>query len=94
MKATTKRFSLGKTLITPAALEAIKEANQHPITLLSRHQSLDQGVLEGDDHQENVDALNNGERIFSAFVTKTDIRVWVITEADRSLTTILLPDDY
>ena len=62
--------------------------------LIARHGAGDWGDLDSHDHEENDTALKHGGRLFSAFTTSKEVRVWVITEADRSCTTALLPDDY
>ena len=86
-------FSLGKVVATPGAIEALAQVNCLPITLLSRHQRGDWGDLDEEDKQANTDALATGRRIFSAYVIK-NTKFWIITEADRSSTTILLPSEY
>lgn len=86
-------FGLGKTLATPGALEAMQARNISPLTLLSRHQSGDWGDLDEDDKTENDLAVNEGLRVFSSY-SFGSVKLWVITEADRSATTILLPEEY
>lgn len=93
------RFSLGQTVATPAALEALQEAGVAPLTLLARHLWGDWGDLDEHDRQANEDALTSGARIFSAYQLKLELRVWVITDAAdgqgrRAATTVLLPSDY
>ncbi len=61
---------------------------------IDRHASGDWGNLEEFDRQQNNSALEDGSRIFSAYHTSDGTKVWVITEADRSYTTALLPEDY
>jgi hypothetical protein len=85
---------LGRLLSTPAALQTMDEAQQLPLDLFMRHQRGDWGEVGNDDKQANEQALENGERLLSAYRLKTGVKVWVITEADRSATTILLPDEY
>jgi hypothetical protein len=94
MEKTTPRFPLGRTLITPGALEVIAEAEQIPAAFLARHLVGDWGEVCEEDAQENELSLREGFRILSAYRTKTGTRIWVITEADRSATTILLPEEY
>ncbi|HVS70811.1 MAG TPA: hypothetical protein VHQ47_06125 [Phycisphaerae bacterium] len=88
---TKKLFRLGHIVITPSALARLSQ----PAVLdgLRRHASGDWGSLPGDDAQLNEDALQDGGRIFSAY-GEGSTRFWVITEADRSMTTILMPEDY
>jgi len=65
----------------------------NPLELIGRHVQLDPGSLDADDRAANERALNEGLRIFSAF-EYSGVRYWVITGADRSATTLLLPDEY
>ena len=84
-------FKLGQTVATPGALAALEQAAISPITLLNRHQRGDWGDLGNEDKQSNDQALSLGDRIFSAYQFDT-VKFWVITEYDRSATTILLPE--
>lgn len=86
-------FGLGKTLATPGALVVMQGLGISPGSLLSRHQFGDWGDLDEDDKAANDEAITNGDRIFSAYRFDT-VKLWVITEADRSATTILLPEEY
>ncbi len=88
------RFSLGQLAATPGALEALGEANQDALEFLHRHQSGDWGDLGEEDKQENELSLREGFRILSAYHTSRGVKIWVITEADRSATTLLLPEEY
>jgi hypothetical protein len=88
------RFSLGQVVATPGALQALKEAKQEPWEFLERHQSGDWGELSQQDKRENELSLRKGFRILSAYRTSKGVRLWIITEADRSATTILLPEEY
>lgn len=88
------RFRLGVTVATPGALEALEEAEQSAGAFLSRHVMGDWGEVPEEDAQANEDALSNGARLLSAYTTKTGAKLWVITEADRSATTILTPEEY
>ena len=87
-------FSLGQIVGTQGALQALIEAQQPPDELLNRHHKGAWGDLCDEDKQENELSVENGFRIFSAFELKTGVKVWVITEWDRSATTILLPEEY
>jgi hypothetical protein len=78
----------------PAAINAMKDAGESPLKLLKRHAHGDWGNLHPDDQRANELALRRDLRILSAYVLSTEERVWVITEADRSATTILLPEEY
>lgn len=93
--ATFPRFKMGRVLATPGALRAIEgSAGKVSVgVLLSRHVTGDWGDLNDHDKQANEDALTNGDRILSAYVVG-GVKFWVITEADRSSTTILLPEEY
>jgi len=88
------RFSLGQTVATPGALAALTEACQSPCDFLRRHITGDWGEVDAEDQQSNEDALLHGERLLSAYRTGKGVKLWVITEADRSSTCILLPDEY
>lgn len=97
MVATNKkepRFLLGQVIATPGALEALESNGQTPMELLQRHVVLDSGELDEEDQQTNLDAVENGGRIFSSYLLNDGTKIWVITEADRSATTLLLPDEY
>jgi len=88
------KFPLGQTVSTPAAIEALNDSGQSPALFLNRHVSGDWGDLCEDDKQANEDALIHGDRILSAYRTAKGVKIWVITEADRSSTCILLPEEY
>ena len=95
----SQKFTLGKTLSTPAALEAIEESNQTVLEFLQRHLLGDWGDLDDEDKAMNDQALIDGSRILSAYTTKSGVRIWIITEAEdedgnRAATTILLPSEY
>jgi hypothetical protein len=94
MFKTKPKFPLGRLAITPGAIDALAEANQLPIDFLSRHSKGDWGDVNEEDWQENDFSMKNGFRILSAYKTSKGERLWVITEADRSVTTILRPEDY
>lgn len=91
-------FPLGAVVATPGALGLLEEHAVEAIELLARHRSGDWGDLTPDDWAMNNRDLGEGERLFSSYDVSTGacapvVRVWVITEADRSATTILLPSD-
>ena len=88
------KFDPGSICATPAALEACARANCGPWELLQRHLNGDWGTLTPEDRDENERALIEGNRLLSAYVLRNGEKLWIITEADRSVTTILLPDDY
>jgi hypothetical protein len=87
-------FSLGQVVATPGALVALEKAGQGPLDLLSRHVHGDWGDLCEEDRRENQFSLERGFRLLSSYRTLTDVKLYVITEADRSVTTILLPEEY
>lgn len=87
-------FDLGTLVTTQGALMALLRAQQSPLELLERHVGGDWGDLCPEDITENEFALAHGFRLFSSYSTSAGDRIWVITEADRSVTTFLLPDEY
>jgi hypothetical protein len=87
-------FPLGQIVATPGALEALEASQQSPDEFLARHARGDWGELSADDVAENEFSLKNGFRLLSSYLTATGQKLWVITEEDRSLTTLLLPDEY
>ena len=92
--ATKRIVSLGQIVATPAALEAIKDAGQAPMDFLLRHHQGDWGDVCGDDWEANDRDLEEGNRLLSAYMTGKGVKLWVITEADRSSTCLLLPEEY
>ena len=87
-------FPLGRTVATPGALDALDLAGVAPGALLDRHERGDWGELGEEDRWMNAEALSAGGRLLSAYALPDDTRVWIITEADRSATTPLLPQEY
>jgi hypothetical protein len=86
------KFELGALLVTPAAKEVIP---YHEILqAVSRHVTGDWGDVSKEDAKLNDQALKEGGRLFSVYTSSNGIRFYVITEADRSVTTVLLPDEY
>ncbi|WP_225032313.1 hypothetical protein [Paraburkholderia sp. XV] len=91
----TPLFPLGRTFATPGALELMQRTGTTPWVLLGRHRSGDFGCLDAYDCAANHRAVLDGTRILSAYeLGPANEKIWVITEADRSSTTILLPSDY
>jgi hypothetical protein len=88
------KFHLGQIVATPGALEALAESGQTPDFFLAKHSSKDWGEVGNGDKKLNDEALVNGERLLSAYRTLKNVRIWVITEADRSSTCLLLPEEY
>ena len=93
-QASVTHFTLGQTFITPGAEEALQIAGQTAIEFLRRHMSCDWSELSDDDAQENELSLREGFRVLSAYRTAKGQKLWIITEADRSATTVLLPSEY
>lgn len=88
------KFQLGEVLATPGALEAIQESEESPYPYLDRHLSGDWGEVCKEDKRLNDIALADGARLLSAYTLRSGTRLWILTEADRSATTLLLPDEY
>ena len=89
-----ERFPLGRIVATPGALAALEEAGDRPGTFLKRHITGDWGELDEHDRRENELSLQRGFRLLSAYTLSNGTRIWIITEADRSATTLLLPSEY
>jgi hypothetical protein len=87
-------FPLGRLLSTPGALAALAQAGQDGSQFLQRHRTGDWGDVGGQDRAANDRAVVDGDRILSAYTLKDGTRLWIITESDRSATTLLLPDEY
>ena len=87
-------FPLGRVAATLGALEALRQACQSAQDLLTRHAVGDWGDVPPEDARENELSVRAGFRIISSYRLSTGETVWIITEADRSLTTILLPSEY
>ena len=87
-------FTPGHVVATPGALAAIEKSGQQPGDFLTRHVSGDWGEVPSEDIQENELSLQHGFRLLSAYRTSAGEKLWVITEADRSSTCILLPEEY
>ncbi len=87
-------FALGQLVATPGALQALEENGQGCSEYLERHMTGDWGDLCEEDKQANVEAIESGMRILSAYRLEDGTKIWIITEADRSATTLLLPCEY
>ena len=85
------RFPLGQVVTTANA--SLRLATEEVMAAIARHASGDWGDLCPEDALANNDALDQGGRLFSAY-GQGETRFWIITEADRSVTTVLLPEDY
>jgi hypothetical protein len=89
----TAPLPLGRVVATPGALKLLIEADRQPFDYLARHATGDWGDLCAFDRRQNEIALREGYRVLSSY-DAPEGRVWIITEADRSVTTILLPEEY
>jgi hypothetical protein len=87
-------FDLGQLVATPGALAALEKTGQSAMDFLSRHARGDWGELPKEDKDENQLSLEKGFRLLSSYRTTAGDKLWVITEADRSHTTLLLPEEY
>lgn len=94
MKVLSGKFPLGQIVATPGALEALEESGQTPDFFLDQHVSGNWGIVDDEDWALNDQAVKDGDRILSAYLTLKGKKLWVITEADRSSTTLLRPEDY
>jgi hypothetical protein len=94
LKESKVLFSLGSVYLTVGAREALENSNQTAAEFLARHQSGDWGDVCKDDKIENELSVKQGYRILSSYKTSKDVNIWVITEADRNPSTILLPSEY
>ena len=88
----TPKFPLGRTVITRNALARL--TNEDVQWALGRHVSGDWGDVCPEDHEENELSLREGFRLLSVYPSTAGEKLWVITEADRSVTTVLMPEDY
>ena len=88
------RFSPGSVVATPGALEALRASGDDPLAYLVRHIAGDWGELDEHDRRENELSVEHGWRILSCYRMSNGTRFWIITEADRSATTFLLPEEY
>ena len=89
----TGPLPLGKVVATPGALKLLSEMGEDPFGYIARHAAGDWGDLCAFDRRQNEIALRDGLRVFSSYPVGKE-RVWIITEADRSVTTMLLPEEY
>ncbi len=94
MSPILKTVPLGKVVATPGALRAFALAAENYFLCLARHANRDWGDIHPDDAKANDEALRCGERILWAYTLQGGTRIWIITEADRSSTCVLLPEEY
>jgi len=88
------KFPLGQIVATPGALAALEKSSEEPGTFLTRHACGDWGDLSEEDREENEFSLVHGLRLLSTYTLKNGDKLWIISEADRSSTTLLLPNEY
>jgi hypothetical protein len=88
------QFNLGQVVATPGALAAFEASGESLLDYLERHLTGDWGIVKPEDARENEYALIVKLRIMSVYILKNGVRIWVITEADRSSTCVLLPEEY
>ncbi|HZC22341.1 MAG TPA: hypothetical protein VE866_03310 [Candidatus Binatia bacterium] len=87
-------FPPGQIVATPGALRLLEQAKRSPVEFLSRHLRGDWGDLCQEDKTENELSLKHGFRIISSYQVSETEKLWIISEADRSVTTLLLPAEY
>lgn len=87
-------FDLGQTVITIGAKQALLESSESPLKFLARHRVGDWGEICDADKRENDLSVRAGFRILSAYRTNRNVKIWILTEATREITTLLLPEEY
>ncbi len=87
-------FALGEVVATPGALQAFADAKENYLPYLFRHVGGDWGDVCPEDASANDEARDAGERLLSSYRLRSGTKIWIITEADRSSTCILLPEEY
>ncbi len=89
------RFRAGQMVMTAGVNDLVQRGIFNPTAYLQRHLNGDWGDLSDDDRRQNDAALQSGEdRLFSSYQVTRDLKLWIITEWDRSVTTLLLPSEY
>lgn len=88
------RFLPGRLIMTAGVADMIRQGRLNPLPYLRRHVRTDWGDLCEADRRRNDAALLSGERLLSSYQVAPDLALWIITEADRSITTLLLPSEY
>jgi len=89
-----EKFQPGRIVATPGALAALEASGEAPFDYLSRHIQGDWGEIDEHDSRENELSLIHGFRLLSAYTLRDGTKIWIITEADRSASTLLLPEEY
>ena len=91
----SRRFAPGQVVMTCGVDDLIQQGQFNPIPYLRRHLGGDWGDLDDSDRRQNDAALKSGEdRLFSSYQVTPGLKLWIITEWDRSVTTLLLPSEY
>jgi hypothetical protein len=90
----TKTLPLGQVVATPGAIAALEDALESAMGYLARHASRDWGEIPPEDWEENEFSIERELRVLSAYTIRNGTKIWIITEVDRSVTTILLPSEY
>ena len=88
------RFRTGQVVMTAGVNDLVQRGELNPVPYLQRHLNGDWGDLCDEDRASNDAALQAGDRLFSSYQVTTTLKLWIITEWDRSVTTLLLPDEY
>ena len=88
------KIETGRVVATPAALSALRESKETATRFLMRHAFGDWGDVGPSDAKTNEQAVREGQRVHSVYTLSTGEKIWIFTEANRSVTTILLPDEY
>ena len=88
------RFRAGQLVMTASVNDLVQRGALNPAPYIQRHLNGDWGDLCDEDRRSNDAALKNGDRLFSSYRITPDLKLWIITEWDRSVTTLLLPDEY
>jgi hypothetical protein len=88
------RFPPGQIVMTAGVDDLVQQGRLNPSVYLHRHLSGDWGDLDAEDKRLNDAALEQGDRLLSSYQVTPDLKVWIITEWDRSVTTVLLPHEY
>jgi len=87
-------FPLGAVYLTVGAREALENSNQLPNEFLVKHQSGNWGLVCKEDAEENDFSVKEGFRVLSAYNLDSGVKIWIITESDRSSSTILCPNEF
>jgi hypothetical protein len=87
-------FELGQIVARPGALAALKKSGQQPGEFLTRHVNREWGDLSDEDRKENDYSLMHGFRLLSGYRANAGDKIWIIKESDRTVTTLLLPEEY